>query len=257
MSAVIEADRPSFHTEVINLEGKRILISGGTTGIGRAIAGLLASYGARVFVFGRDGKVLNEALADLRRAGAVTGTTGDVAEAADIRHVFEAARETLGTLDIYVDNAGLSGEGIMEMEDQDWRYVVETNLVGAMATAREAVKWMKEGGSGHLVIVGSVSAEREHAGSSVYVATKSALRGFAESLHKEVRGDGVKVTLIEPGMVGSDMVEDPPSAQRQKIKKGEMLRAEDIAVATHYVVTQPTRCDVTFLQIRPHNEKDD
>jgi NADP-dependent 3-hydroxy acid dehydrogenase YdfG len=247
----------NFHTETNDLNGKRILVSGGTTGIGRAIAGLLASYGSKVFVFGREGAALNDALVAFRGAGGdVTGTIGDVAKASDIEKVFEAARDALGSLDIYVDNAGVSGEGIVDMADKDWRYVVEANLVGAMATAREAVLWMKERGAGHVVIIGSISAERENEGSSVYVATKSGLRGFAESLHKEVRRDGIKVTLIEPGEVGSDMQQASPSAQRRKIKRGEMLRAEDIAVATHFAVTQPGRCDVTFLQIRPHSEQE-
>jgi NADP-dependent 3-hydroxy acid dehydrogenase YdfG len=251
-------EQANFHTAVNDLRDKRILVSGGTTGIGRAIAGLLASYGAAVFIFGRDGKVLNNALADLRRAGGnVSGTVGDVAKAEDIDRVFKAADEALGGLDIYVDNAGISGEGIADMEDADWRYTVETNLMGAMATARTAVLKMKEAESGHLVIIGSMSAEYEGAESSVYVATKSGLRGFAESLYKEVRGDGIKVTLIEPGQVGSDMQEATPAQQRRQIRKGEMLRAEDIAVATHFVITQPARCDVTFMQVRPHVEKDE
>jgi NADP-dependent 3-hydroxy acid dehydrogenase YdfG len=115
---------------------------------------------------------------------------------------------------------------------------------------------MTEAKSGHIIIIGSMSAERKGKSSSVYVATKSGLRGFAESFHREVRERGIKVTLIEPGRTGSDMIEDPPEVQREKIGRREMLRAEDVAVAVHYVVTQPFRCDVTFMQIRPHVEPD-
>ncbi|HET7717443.1 MAG TPA: SDR family oxidoreductase, partial [Bauldia sp.] len=158
--------------------------------------------------------------------------------------------------DIFIDNAGVSGEGIAEMAEDDWRYVVETNLVGAMATADRAAQWMAERRTGHIVIIGSMSAERKGKSSSVYVATKSGLRGFAESFHREVREKGIKVTLIEPGSTGSDMVEATPEEQREKIARHEMLRAEDVAVAVHYAVTQPARCDVTFMQIRPHIEAD-
>jgi NAD(P)-dependent dehydrogenase (short-subunit alcohol dehydrogenase family) len=246
----------SFHTDHPRLDGRSVLVSGGTTGIGRAIAGLLASHGAKVFVFGRHHAELEDALRDIRSTGEADGMTGDVARADDIADIFKAARDFLGPLDIFVDNAGLSGEGIAEMPDSEWRYVVETNLIGAMATAEQAADWMKEAGSGHIVIIGSMSAERKGKSSSVYVATKSGLRGFAESFYREVREDGIKVTLIEPGRTGSDMIEDPPNVQRKKIARGEMLRAEDVAVAVHYAVTQPARCDVTFMQVRPHIEPD-
>lgn len=246
-----------FHTEVSEIRGKTVLVSGGTTGIGRAIAGLLAAEGARTFIFGRHDAELRDALKSIREAGGeAEGLTADVAKPAGVDALFEAARRSFGTLDIYVDNAGISGEGIGDMPDPDWRYVVETNLVGAMATADKAAEWMAERGSGHIVIIGSMSAERKGKSSSVYVATKSGLRGFAESFHREVREKGIKVTLIEPGLTGSDMIDDPPEVQREKIGRAEMLRAEDIAVAVHYVVSQPERCDVTFLQIRPHVEAD-
>jgi NADP-dependent 3-hydroxy acid dehydrogenase YdfG len=245
-----------FHTKVTSLEGKTVLVSGGSTGIGRATAGLLASSGAHVFIFGRHGAPLRDALADLRKLGKVEGIVADVARPRGIAKVFQYARKAFGTLDILIDNAGLGGEGVADMADDEWRYVVETNLTGAMACAREALVWMRDRSRGHIVIVGSISAERKGKDSSVYVATKSGLRGFAESLHKEARGDGIKVTPIEPGQVGSDMQEASPRQQRRKIRKKEMLRAEDIAVGVHYALTQPPRCDVTFMQIRPHNEEE-
>jgi NADP-dependent 3-hydroxy acid dehydrogenase YdfG len=247
----------TFHTWFKGLRDRTVLVSGGTTGIGRAIAGLLASEGARTFIFGRHETELRDALTSIRDAGGeAEGMTADVARPDDIDAVFAAARQAFGSLDIYIDNAGISGEGVGEMADADWRYVVETNLVGAMATADKAAEWMAERKSGHIVIIGSMSAERKGKSSSVYVATKSGLRGFAESFHREVRDKGIKVTLIEPGLTGSDMIDDPLETQRKKIAQAEMLRAEDVAVAVHYVVTQPERCDVTFLQVRPHVEAD-
>lgn len=244
-----------FHTKVSEIRGQTVLVSGGTTGIGRAVAGLLAAEGARTFIFGRHEPELRNALISIRDAGGeAEGITADVARPDDVDAVFAAARRSFGTLDIYVDNAGISGEGVGEMADAEWRYVVETNLVGAMATADKAAEWMTEQKRGHIVIIGSMSAERKGKSSSVYVATKSGLRGFAESFHREVREKGVKVTLIEPGLTGSDMIDDSPETQREKIGQHEMLRAEDVAVAVHYVVTQPARCDVTLLQIRPHIE---
>jgi NADP-dependent 3-hydroxy acid dehydrogenase YdfG len=245
------------HTQQPSIAGKTALVTGGTLGIGRAIARLLAAEGMQLFVFSRDGRHVDEGLAALREVGGkAEGTVADVAEPGDIERVFAAARKSLGDLDLLVVNAGIAGEGVADMKNADWRYVIETNLVGAIACAREGLLWMSDRKRGHIVIIGSMSAETEGKDSSVYVAGKSGLRGFAESFHKEAREKGVKVTVIEPGEVGSDMQEASPAEQRKKIRAGSMLRAEDIAVAVHYVFTQPDRCDVTFLQIRPHMEKE-
>jgi NADP-dependent 3-hydroxy acid dehydrogenase YdfG len=97
-----------------------------------------------------------------------------------------------------------------------------------------------------------MSADVREQGSSVYVATKSGIQGFSEALRKEVNRDGIKVTLIEPGSVGTDMQQPSPEEQRQKEEKGEMLRAEDIAACVYYCLIQPQRCDVVEVRIRPH-----
>jgi NADP-dependent 3-hydroxy acid dehydrogenase YdfG len=243
------------HTARPLLVGKKAVVTGGTLGIGRAIARLLSAEGMELFIFSRESQHVKDGLAAIREVdGKAEGMVADVSKAKDVERAFAAARENLGELDLLVVNAGIAGEGVADMENADWRYVVETNLVGAMATAREGLLWMAPRKQGHIVFIGSMSAEREGKDSSVYVAGKSGLRGFAESLHKEARDKGVKVTLIEPGQVGSDMQESSSKVQQKEIRAGKMLRAEDIAVAVHYVFTQPPRCDVTFLQIRPHNE---
>ncbi len=108
---------------------------------------------------------------------------------------------------------------------------------------------MKKGG--HIVLIGSVSADIRGKDSSVYVATKAGVQGFAEAFRKEMIDKNIKVTLIEPGTVGSDMQEDPPARQRKRIRKHEMLRAEDIAVAIHFTLTQPERTVISTMTVRP------
>jgi NADP-dependent 3-hydroxy acid dehydrogenase YdfG len=246
-------EKPTAHTAVEPLDGKRILITGGTTGIGRAIALLLSSYGARIVTFGRHQEPLDETLKAIREAGGqADGFLADSASAEDIQRVFQEADAKLGGLDVLIDCAALAADSLGEMDDSDWRYVIETNLVGYLATTKEALRRMQPQKKGHIVLVGSMSADVREAGSSVYVATKSAIQGFAESLRKEVNGDGIKVSLVEPGAVGSDMQETTSEEERDKQQKGEMLRAEDIAVCVHYILTQPLRCDVVSVQIRPH-----
>lgn len=241
------------HTTTESLEGKRILITGGTTGIGRAIAILLGSYGAKIFTFGRHQEQLDEVLDAIRQAGGqADGMTADVTEKGDIQQVFQQADEALGGLDILINSAALGAGSLSEMADSDWRYVIETNLVGYLATTKEALNRMQSQKKGHIVLIGSMSANVREEGSSVYVATKAAIQGLAESLRKEVNKDGIKVSLIEPGAVGSDMQSTTPEEERENQKTGEMLRAEDIAVCVHYILTQPERCDVVGIQIRPH-----
>ncbi|WP_421826263.1 SDR family oxidoreductase [Larkinella sp.] len=249
-------EQANAHTAVESLNGKRIVITGGTTGIGRAIAILLGSYGARIVTFGRHQQQLDEALTAIRNAGGqADGIVADSAKAEDVRRFFQQVDAKLGGLDILINCAALGAEGLSAMDDADWRYVIETNLVGYLATTKEALGRMQPQKRGHIVLVGSMSADVREEGSSVYVATKSAIQGFAESLRKEVNGDGVKVSLVEPGAVGSDMQATTPEEERANQEKGEMLRAEDIAVCVHYILTQPLRCDVVSIQIRPHLQR--
>lgn len=242
-------------SDLTPIADKRVLITGGTTGIGRATALLLAARGAHVLIFGRHEKELNDAMRDLRAAGRnVHGMTADAARIEDVRRVFKEADEKLGELDVLINNAALGAEGLADMKYEDWEYVVRSNLFGYMSCAQEAIARMKRRKAGHIIHVGSMSADVREKDSSVYVATKSAIQGFTEALRKEVNEMGIKVSLIEPGSVGTDMQEESPAEQRQKQKRGEMLRAEDIARCIEYCLVQPQRCDVVVVQIRPHRQ---
>lgn len=234
---------------------KSVLITGGTTGIGRATAILLAAQGARVMIFGRHEQDLKEAMKDIEAAGGeVLGLTADAADPEDIQRVFQQVDSQMDRLDILINNAALGYNSVMEGNYQEWQYIVKTNLLGYMAMAHEAIARMKKHGEGHIVNIGSMSADVREKDSSVYVATKAGIQGFSEALRKEVNPLGIKVTLIEPGSVGTDMQPQSPEEQRKLIEKMEMLRAEDIAASVFYTLTQPKRCDVVSLQIRPHRQ---
>ena len=248
--------QPSFHTAVTSLKGKRIMVTGGTTGIGRAVAGLLASEGARIFTFGRHRMELDDALSSIRSAGGeIEGTVADLASAKDIAAAFAASDRFLAGMDIVVNNAGVSADGLADMAESEWRYGLEVNLAGQLACTMAAVERMPKAG-GHVVFIGSVSADTRGPHSSVYVAAKAGLQAFAESLCREMAGRHIKVSLIQPGTVGTDMHEVRPAGQRREIKKEEILRAEDIAVAVHYVLTQPARTVVDRLDITPLMQAD-
>jgi NADP-dependent 3-hydroxy acid dehydrogenase YdfG len=241
--------------ETQSLADKRILITGGTTGIGRATALLLAMEGARVFTFGRHTKELNDAMADFKDAGDITTTTADTAVIEDVRRVFNEAEEKLGHIDVLINNAALAAQGIVDTDFDDCAYVVGTNLLGYMACAQESVKRMRKRGQGHIVNVGSMSADVREKNSSVYVATKAGIQGFSEALRKEVYELGIKVSLVEPGAVGTDMQPVSVPDQVKKQQNAEMLKAEDIARCIRFCLTQPRRCEVVSMQVKPHRQE--
>lgn len=241
--------------ETPSLRGKSALITGGTTGIGRATAIKLASEGCRVLIFGRHQNHLDDALNAIRPiSDEVYGLTADQSRHEDVLRVFEEVDHRFERLDILIDNAAVSGDSVLEQDD--WRYVVESNLIGYMDCAREGARRMRTAGGGHIVLIGSVSAMEREADSDSYVATKAGIQAFAESFAKLVRKDGIKVTLIEPGLVGSDLISVPPEKQPEMIERKEMLKAEDIAEGIWYALTQPPRCNVASICIRPLIEKE-
>jgi len=251
----IETLPAGFDFQPQAVQGKSVLVTGGTTGIGRAIAVLLASQGARVMVFGRHEQELNEALEDIRRAKKdVTGLIADVSDVHAIRRVFAQADTHFGGLDVLVNNAALGAGDIGGWEYEKMQYIVQTNLLGYMGCAHEAIQRMKAAGRGHIVNIGSMSADVREEGSSVYVATKAGIQGFSEALRKEVNPLGIKVSLIEPGAVGTDMQPGTPEDFLNKAAEGKMLMAEDIALAVLFCLMQPARSDVVSMQIRPHGQ---
>lgn len=254
--AVLTSEDPSVHTQQLTVTGKNVLVSGGTTGNGRAIAALLAACGANVFVFGRDEDDLRAALAEINRGpGKAAGITADQARGEDIERVFAQFDQELGPIDILINNAAVDAGDIMEWDDATWHYRLEVDLFGYIDCTRRAVQRMRERGSGHVVNIGSIAAAHHTEGESLYVAAKSGIRGFSRSLRKELSEQNIKVSLIEPGLVGTDILErtpeGDPAVQQREQARGAMLKPEDIAVAVHYILTQPARCTISLLQIEP------
>lgn len=238
-----------------SMEGKSILLTGGSAGIGRATAHLLAKQGARLIIVGQDPRHLEDTMVSLQQeapSADVYPVNADLGTEEGIEEVFKVVDNHFNKLDILINNAAIAYNGLMSESREDWQKVVNINLLGYMSCARQAISRMQVHRRGHIIQVGSMSADVREKDSSVYVATKSAIQGFSESLRKEVNELGIKVTLIEPGAVGTDMQPIPPEEQEQQIDELKMLKAEDIAAAILYALSQPTRCDVVEMKIRPH-----
>ena len=251
-----ESANGSRRREHVSLEGKRILVTGGTTGIGRATVALLVEEGARVLTFGRNQPELDEALAYASRGrGSCSGLTADIATREGCEAVFAALDEQLGGIDMLVACAALGAQPLHEMEEDDWRYVIDTNLTGYLASARGAIKRMERQGGGHLLFVGSISTEIKAKGESVYSATKAGIQAFAETLRKEIADKNIKVSVVQPGSVATPMQECSDADKQKAIADGEMLYAEEIAEAIEFVLTRSPRADVVNLRIEPLRQK--
>lgn len=241
--------------EATRLAGKRVLVTGGTTGIGRATVHRLIAQGARVLTFGRHQDALDEAIAQAPAGpGSVTGLIADAATREGVEAVFAAVDERLGGIDILVANAALGADPLDEMPERDWRYVIDTNLSGYLACAQHAIERMRAGG-GQLLFVSSISVHIKAVGESVYAATKGGINAFAETLRKEIAEQNIKVSVIEPGSVGTDMQECSTDEQREAIARHQMLHADEIAEAILFALTRSERCDVVTLRIEPRIQK--
>lgn len=230
--------------------GLHVLISGGTTGIGRAIALQLLAGGANVFVFGRHQRELDDVLA-AAKGSALRGITANQADPMDVERVFAEIDSRWPHLDILINNAAVGGDDLTGETDAAISCIVQTNVCGYLFCTRRAIQRMKERKAGHIINIGSISAEKLNAGGEIYTATKAAIRGFSESIRKTVQDCGIKVTLIEPGKTGSDLIEVPLEEQREKEALLEMMKAEDVAEAVCFCLTQPRRAVITSLQIEP------
>ena len=232
--------------------GKSAVITGGSTGIGRALAILLGARGTRVMICGRHRTELDDALSDLKERGIdANGIVADVSRPSEVETLFEMADDWMGPLDLLVNNAGLSAADAASTDIETINYVVSTNLLGTMYCTHHALERMRRRRSGTIVNVGSMSADIHEQGSSVYVATKSGMQGFSVALRKEVSQDGIRVVLVEPGSAGTDMNENSPEKQREEEAKAAMMKAEDVALVILGALSMPPRADVVEIAVRP------
>lgn len=239
------------HTELVPLKGRAAIVTGGTTGIGRAIAVLLASEGVRVFVCGRTAQHLEDALLRIREVGEGDGIALDLAEQGGVARFFGAAQSYLGSPDIVIINAAIAATGLLDMAEEEVRYALATDFTAYIMSAHAGQALLVD--KGDIVLIGSTSAHVPKSGSTVYAGMKAGIAGFSEALRKELAPRGIKVSLVEPGLTGADMQSPdiPLAKQREMIHGQKMLRAEDIAVGVHYLLSQPRRTVVQQLVITP------
>ncbi len=240
------------------LKGKVALVTGASSGIGAATAKLLAKNGARVVLVARREDRLQQITTEIEDAGGrAISVVADVADEAQVKNAFDRAQQEFGRLDIAVNNAGLMLWGpILNANTEDWRRMINLNVLGLMYCTHAALPLMKQNGSGHIVNVSSVAGRTAREGVGAYNASKWAVGGFSESLRQEARKLNIRVTIIEPGVVDTELTQHMTNEQAKKdatefyaSMKG--LESEDIARSILYAVTQPPHVNVNEILVRP------
>jgi NADP-dependent 3-hydroxy acid dehydrogenase YdfG len=244
------------------LDGRVALVTGASSGIGEATALALAEEGASVAIAARRTDRLEALAARLGKDGtSVIVIELDVTDEAACRAAVARTRDELGGLDILVNNAGVMLLGpIVDADTEDWRRMISTNVLGLMYLTHAAVGGMVEQGRGDIVNVSSVAGRVARAGAGAYNASKWAVNAFSESLRQEVTAKGVRVGLVEPGAVATELTDhithqDTKAATKGWIGAIRPLQSEDIANAIVYAVSQPPHVAVNEILIRPSDQE--
>src|ERR1700682_2750382 len=219
------------------LAGKNALVTGGTRGIGLAVAEALLGAGANVAICGRSAETVKNAVSQLtnRAKSKVVGKVADVRRNTQVADLFTWIDRELGNLDIVVNNAGLGVfKSTAELSVEDWQKTVETNLSGVFYCCREALPRLKQRGGGYIINISSLAGKNAFAGGAAYNASKFGLNGFSEALMLDHRHENVRVSYIMPGSVDTGFTGDPE--KRRSADTSWMIAPEDVAEAVALVL---------------------
>jgi NAD(P)-dependent dehydrogenase (short-subunit alcohol dehydrogenase family) len=229
------------------LEGRTAIVSGGTKGIGRAVAGGLLEAGFRVAFSARTAADVKKASEDLEKKGEVLGVVADVRDPDACAGLVDQAVRRFGGLDLLVNNAGIGRFApIHEMSLEDWHIQIDTNLNGVFYLSRAAVPYLRESSDAWIINIGSLAGRNAFAGGVAYNASKFGLLGMSEAMMLDLRYEGIRVSLIMPGSVATDFGSRPADA-----KEGWALTSEDVSRAVLDLLRYPGNAHVSRLEMRP------
>jgi len=237
-----------------NIEGKAAIVTGGTRGIGRAIATRLLEEGAKVAICGTRQKSVDDAVAFLSGKGHVFGMVADVSKRDQVRNFFAEVQRNFGTVHILINNAGVGTFGsVAELPLETWEKTMSVNLTGVYHCCHEIMPIFRQGGGGDVVNIGSLAGVNAFAGGAVYNASKFGLVGFSEAMMLDHRYDGVRVSLIMPGSVdtGFGRPSDTGDTKNQSERSEWKIAPEDIADMVINILRMPGRTTVSRVEIRP------
>jgi NADP-dependent 3-hydroxy acid dehydrogenase YdfG len=263
----------------ISLAGKAAVVTGASSGIGRAIAEKLGGAGAHVYLAGRTRSAMDESKTRIEAGGGhATVVTLDVRAIEQVQEIVQRALQETGRLDIMVNNAGLSYPSpIVDADPEEWREMLETNVLSLLVGCQAAVRAMRQcRAQGHIVNISSIAAQQSNSG--VYGATKHAVNCISSTLRRELEEDSIRVVNVMPGVIATNFARnfDPAfvaglaqaAGMRVEIERGERLpdeaidklqpmmrqvlgSPEDVADAVLYAVAQPIHVNVAEIVVRP------
>jgi clavulanate-9-aldehyde reducatase len=245
----------------IDLTGSVVAITGASSGIGEATALACARAGASVTLAARRTDRIEQLAERIEREHGDAGVRAlaiptDVGDEAQARAFVERTHQQLGRLDALVNNAGVMLLGPIDgAPTEEWRRMIHVNLFGVLYCTHAALPLMRAQGSGHIVNVSSVAGRVVRAGSGVYNLTKWGVNAFSEALRQECTGAGIRVTIVEPGAVDTELPDHNRPEIREQLRRRfgdvERLRGEDIANAIVFALGQPPHVGINELLVRP------
>ena len=227
----------------MDFQGQNAIVTGGTRGIGKAIAEGLAKRGVNVVVAGRNIEAATEVAASLSALGVRSrGFRLDVSNGREVEQVFEEIRKEFSRIDILINNAGITKDGLlMRMKEEAWDAVIDTNLKGVFLCSREAIKDMAKQRYGRIVNISSVAAFMGNPGQANYSASKAGIVGFTKTVAREYAGRGVTVNAVAPGFIETAMTDVLPENVKEEMKKliplARFGKGEDIAHAAVFLAS--------------------
>jgi NADP-dependent 3-hydroxy acid dehydrogenase YdfG len=244
-----------------NIEGKVVVITGASSGLGEATARLLSAQGATVVLGARRVDRIEAVAHELARSGGkALAVPTDVTDYEQVKRLVDAAVETYGRIDVIINNAGLMPLSPLErLKIDDWNRTIDVNIKGVLYGIAAALPYMKEQKSGHIINVSSVAGHKVRPGSSVYAATKHAVRALSEGLRQEVKPYNIRTTVISPGAVATELIDsitEPDIAENARKFVSEMaVPAETFARAVAYAMSQPDDVDINEILFRPTSQE--
>jgi NAD(P)-dependent dehydrogenase (short-subunit alcohol dehydrogenase family) len=232
------------------LQSTAVVVTGGSRGIGLAIASALASRGAKVAITGREQQHLDSAVAALAPA-VVHAIRGDVSKPDEASRAVDAAAERLGGLDVLVNNAGVGlFANVADLSIANWQQVIDTNLSGVFYCCHAAIPHLRRRGAGWIINISSLAGKNPFVGGAAYCASKAGLNAFSEALMQEVRYDNIRVSYIMPGSVATGFAGRGDSGAADW-----KIAPEDVADIVLDLIMFPSRTLPSRIELRPSRPK--
>jgi NADP-dependent 3-hydroxy acid dehydrogenase YdfG len=243
-----------------NVEGKVIVITGASSGLGEAAARHLAANGARVVLGARRADRINALAKELGGDGKALAVETDVTNCDQVKRLVDVAVDRFGRIDVMINNAGLMQQSPLErLKVDEWDNMIDVNIKGVLYGIAAALPHMMEQKSGHIINVSSVAGHKVKPSGAVYCATKHAVRAISEGLRTEVTSYNLRTTIISPGAVATELpshITDPESADAiQGYYEAVAIPADSFARAVAFAIEQPENVDINEVLFRPTRQE--